>query len=53
LKGASKQFFSGEKNQKTFAFWAYAFGESRDSDTKVLCFFSSEKKAFLLARSFR
>jgi hypothetical protein len=25
----------------------YAAGESRDSDVKVFCFFSSEKKAFI------
>jgi len=28
--------------------WAYAAGENRDSDRKVFCFFSSEKKSFLL-----
>jgi hypothetical protein len=44
-----KQFFFEKKNQKTFAFLACAAGESRDSDIKVFCFFSSEKKALLSA----
>jgi hypothetical protein len=39
-----KQFFFEKKNQKTFVSWAYAAGEDRDSDIKVFCFFSSEKK---------
>jgi hypothetical protein len=43
----SKQFFFEKKNQKTFMILAYAAGENRDSDIKVFCFFSSEKKAFL------
>jgi hypothetical protein len=33
-------------NQKTFYDMAYADGRSRDSQIKVFCFFSSEKKAF-------
>jgi len=44
---AGKQFFFEKKNQKTFVYMAYAAGENRDSDVKVFCFFSSEKKAFL------
>jgi hypothetical protein len=39
-----KQFFFEKKNQKTFASWARASGKNRDSDTKVFCFISSEKK---------
>jgi len=39
-----KQFFFEKKNQKTFVVMAYATGENRDSDVKVFCFFSSEKK---------
>jgi hypothetical protein len=39
-----------KKNQKTFVPWACAAGEGRDSDIKVFCFFSSEKKAFLPIR---
>jgi hypothetical protein len=42
-------FFSEEKNQKTFASLAHAAGKSRDSDPKVFCFFSLEKKTFLHA----
>jgi len=45
-----KQFFFEKKNQKTFVPWAYAAGENRDSDAKVFCFFSSEKKCFLPKR---
>jgi hypothetical protein len=41
-----KQFFFEKKNQKTFINIAYASGQNRDSDLKVFCFFSSEKKAF-------
>jgi hypothetical protein len=41
---ARKQFFSEEKNQKTFMSLAHAAGKNRDSDVKVFCFFSSEKK---------
>jgi hypothetical protein len=44
---ARKQFFFEKKNQKTFTFLAYVAGENRDSDLKVFCFFSSEKKTFL------
>jgi hypothetical protein len=33
-------------NQKTFVYMAHADGENRDSNIKVFCFFSSEKKAF-------
>ena len=40
-------FFFEKKNQKTFASWRARWGEVRDSDIKVFCFFSSEKKAFL------
>jgi len=46
LKG-KKQFFFEKKNQKTFMSLAYAAGMARDSDAKVFCFFSSEKKALL------
>jgi hypothetical protein len=41
-----KQFFFEKKNQKTFIVMACAAGENRDSEIKVFCFFSSEKKAF-------
>jgi hypothetical protein len=41
---ARKQFFFEKKNQKTFVIMAYAAGENCDSETKVFCFFSSEKK---------
>jgi hypothetical protein len=41
---ARKQFFFEKKNQKTFVIMAYAAGKNRDSETKVFCFFSSEKK---------
>jgi hypothetical protein len=44
--GIRKKFFFEKKNQKTFVSLAYAAGENRDSDVKVFCFFSSEKKAF-------
>jgi len=40
-------FFFEKKNQKTFAHWRTSAGEARDSDSKVFCFFSSEKKLFL------
>jgi len=42
----SKRFFFEKKNQKTFTSLAYVAGEDRDSDVKVFCFFSSEKKTF-------
>jgi hypothetical protein len=42
-----KQFFFEKKNQKTFALVAYASGDIRDSEIKVFCVFSSEKKALL------
>jgi hypothetical protein len=48
MKTQRKKFFFEKKNQKTFVFWVHAAGESRDSDKKVFCFFSSEKKALLL-----
>jgi hypothetical protein len=38
-----------KRTKKTFAFLACAAGESRDSDIKVFCFFSPEKKALLSA----
>jgi hypothetical protein len=41
-----KQFFFEKKNQKTFAIMAYAAGEDRNSDVKVFCLFSLEKKTF-------
>jgi hypothetical protein len=41
-----KQFFFEKKNQKTFASMACAAGSNRDSDIKVFCFFSLEKKVF-------
>jgi NAD(P)-dependent dehydrogenase (short-subunit alcohol dehydrogenase family) len=46
-----KQFFSKEKNQKTFASVAYAAGKVCDSDAKVFCFFLSEKKILLWSPS--
>jgi hypothetical protein len=42
-----KQFFFEKKNQKTFGPWRASAGGARDSDSKVFCFFSSEKKCFL------
>ncbi len=42
-----KQFFFEKKNQKTFMVYVHAAGESCDSDVKVFCFFSSEKKTLL------
>jgi hypothetical protein len=42
-----KQFFFEKKNQKTFVYMAHAAGKNRDSDIKVFCFFSSEKKTLL------
>jgi hypothetical protein len=41
-----KRFFFEKKNQKTFAPGVHAARENGDSDKKVFCFFSSEKKAF-------
>jgi hypothetical protein len=47
-----KQFFLEKKAEpalrepKTFMIIAPLSGKSRDSDIKVFCFFSSEKKAF-------
>jgi len=40
-----KQFFFEKKNQKTFAYWAGACGQSEG--VKVFCFFFSKKKTFL------
>jgi hypothetical protein len=40
-----KQFFFEKKNQKTFAYWARACGQSEG--VKVFCFFFSKKKTFL------
>jgi hypothetical protein len=40
-----KQFFFEKKNQKTFAYWARACGQSQGM--KVFCFFFSKKKTFL------
>jgi hypothetical protein len=40
-----KQFFFEKKNQKTFVVKTPFSGQNRDSDIKVFCFFSSEKKA--------
>jgi len=40
-----KQFFFEKKNQKTFAYWARACGQSEE--VKVFCFFFSKKKTFL------
>jgi hypothetical protein len=45
---ARKQFFFEKKNQKTFVIMACAAGKNRDSETKVFCFFSSEKKILFL-----
>jgi hypothetical protein len=39
-----KQFFFEKKNQKTFMSWRAA---GKNSDIKVFCFFSSEKKVLL------
>jgi hypothetical protein len=39
-----KQFFFEKKNQKTFVSMARASGQIRDSDIKVSCFFSSERR---------
>ncbi len=47
-------FFSEEKNQKTFTFYAtshlsgHGLDPSAGAELKVFCFFSSEKKAFLV-----
>jgi hypothetical protein len=48
VKAERKQFFFEKKNQKTFVIIARAAGEIRDSDIRVFCFFSSEKKTSLL-----
>jgi hypothetical protein len=45
-----KQFFFEKKNQKTFILVACASGKIGDSDIKVFCFFSSEKKALAPCR---
>jgi hypothetical protein len=42
-------FFFEKKNQKTFALLSRARRKVRDSNVKVFCFFSSEKKNFLSA----
>jgi hypothetical protein len=42
-----KRFFFEKKNQKTFTL-TRAAGDNRDSDANVFCFFSSEKKCFLV-----
>jgi len=42
---AIKQFFFEKKNQKTFAYWARACGQSEG--VKVFCFFFSKKKTLL------
>jgi hypothetical protein len=44
----AKQFFFSKKNQKTFVLLVRAVGYDRDSELKVFCFFSSEKKVFFL-----
>jgi hypothetical protein len=44
---SKKQFFLEKKNQETLVIVACAAGQNRDSDVKVFCFFSSEKKSFL------
>ncbi len=44
-------FFFAKKNQKTFASLAHASRWGRDSETKVFCFFSSEKKTLLFYRN--
>jgi hypothetical protein len=36
-----------KKEPKNFCFLLRAAGENRDSELKVFCFFSSEKKTFL------
>jgi len=41
-------FFFEKKNQKTFGLWRVGPGERIHQVTKVFCFFSSEKKTFLL-----
>jgi hypothetical protein len=45
-----KQFFFEKKNQKTFAYWARACGQSQGM--KVFCFFFSKKKTFLWLPAF-
>jgi hypothetical protein len=45
VKEGRKQFFFEKKNQKTFAYWAHACGQSEG--VKVFCFFFSKKKTFL------
>jgi CRISPR/Cas system endoribonuclease Cas6 (RAMP superfamily) len=51
LPGKASMFFSEEKNQKTFVFFAYRYERqvpcSGSRVIKVFCFFSSEKKSFL------
>jgi hypothetical protein len=44
---ASSSFL--KKEPKTFVIIARVSGQNRDSEIKVFCFFSSEKKAFLPA----
>jgi hypothetical protein len=46
-------FFFEKKNQKTFGPWRTEPGERRRQRPKVFCFFSSEKKTFLLLPSRR
>jgi hypothetical protein len=47
MRGRRKQFFLEKKNQETSTSCAHAYGKNRDSDTKVFCVFSSEKKTLL------
>jgi hypothetical protein len=41
-------FFFEKNNQKTFGLGREGPGERKPKRTKVFCFFSSEKKTFLL-----
>jgi hypothetical protein len=45
--GKRKQFFFEKKNQKLLFFQVHVARQNRDSDIKVFCFFSSEKKICL------
>ncbi len=47
---ASSSFLK-KRTKKLLFITAYAAGWNRDSDTKVFCFFSSEKKILLVCRS--
>jgi hypothetical protein len=44
-RGKESSSFLKKRTKKLLFMMAYAAGENRDSDIKVYCFFSSEKKA--------